>query len=89
MQGIGKRFVYILRSDTNAARHYVGISEDPDRRLEWHNHGPCGHTISGRPWSLVVVLEFPTEQQAVRFEKYLKSGSGRAFATRHFRLESC
>jgi hypothetical protein len=32
----------------------------------------------------VVVLEFPTEQQAVRFEKYLKSGSGRAFAERHF-----
>jgi hypothetical protein len=30
------------------------------------------------------VLEFPTEHQAVRFEKYLKTGSGRAFAARHF-----
>ena len=30
------------------------------------------------------VAEFPTEQEAVRFEKYLKSGSGRAFAKRHF-----
>jgi hypothetical protein len=29
-------------------------------------------------------MEFPTEQAAVRFEKYLKSGSGRAFAKRHF-----
>jgi hypothetical protein len=33
---------------------------------------------------LVVVIELPTEQQAVRFERYLKSGSGRAFAARHF-----
>jgi hypothetical protein len=32
----------------------------------------------------VVVIELPTEQQALRFERYLKSGSGRAFAKRHF-----
>jgi hypothetical protein len=29
-------------------------------------------------------MEFPTEKEAVRFEKYLKPGSGGAFATRHF-----
>jgi putative endonuclease len=84
MTGTGKRFVYVLRSDSDHDRHYVGITSDPDRRLEWHNHGPCGHTTGHRPWTPVVVLEFPTEQQAVRFERYLKSGSGRAFARRHF-----
>lgn len=84
MRGIGKRFVYVLRSDTNAERYYVGVTSDVDNRLEWHNHGPSGHTLTDRPWSLVVVLEFPTEQEAVRFERYLKSGSGRAFAKRHF-----
>jgi hypothetical protein len=31
-----------------------------------------------------VSIEFPDERSAVRFEKYLKTGSGRAFATRHF-----
>ena len=41
-------------------------------------------TVSHRPWAIVVSLEFPTEAEAVRFEKYLKSGSGRAFAKRHF-----
>jgi putative endonuclease len=87
MHGRGKRFVYILRSESDPGRHYVGITSDPDRRLDWHNHSPCGHTTAHRPWTLVVVLEFPTEQQAVRFEKYLKSGSGRAFATRHFKPE--
>ena len=32
----------------------------------------------------VVVLEFPDEHAANYFERYLKSGSGRAFAKRHF-----
>jgi putative endonuclease len=84
VHGIEKRIVYILRSDVKPSRHYVGITNDLRARLEWHNHGPCGHTLSHRPWSVVVSLEFPTEKEAVRFEKYLKSGSGRAFATRHF-----
>jgi predicted GIY-YIG superfamily endonuclease len=84
MRGIGKRFVYIIRSDSDPERHYVGITSDVNERLEWHNHGPCGHTLEHRPWSVVVTIEFPTEAEAVRFEKYLKSGSGRAFAKRHF-----
>jgi predicted GIY-YIG superfamily endonuclease len=84
MRGIGRRFVYVLRSVSDPDRHYVGVTSDVDTRLEWHNHGPCGQTIRHRPWSVVVVIELPTEQQAVRFEKYLKTGSGRAFATRHF-----
>jgi hypothetical protein len=32
----------------------------------------------------VVSLEFANEQSALQFERYLKSGSGRAFAKRHF-----
>lgn len=84
MLGIGKRFVYVLRSDSDPERHYVGLTSDVENRLDWHNHGPCGHTVEHRPWSLVVVIEFPTEKEALRFERYLKSGSGRAFAKRHF-----
>jgi hypothetical protein len=33
---------------------------------------------------VIVSIEFPEERAALRFERYLKSGSGRAFATRHF-----
>ena len=62
MHGIGKRFVYVLRSDSDRDRHYVGITSDPERRLEWHNHGPCGQTLRHRPWSFVVILEFPSER---------------------------
>jgi putative endonuclease len=80
--------VYVLRSEADPTRHYVGTASDVDQRLECHNHGPCGHTVSHRPWSVVVTIEFPTEVEAVRFERYLKSGSGRAFAKRHFSAQS-
>jgi putative endonuclease len=87
MHGIEKRLVYIIRSDADPSRHYVGITDSIDARLEWHNHGPSGYTVNYRPWSLAVAMEFPTEKAARRFEKYLKSGSGRAFAKRHFGAE--
>jgi putative endonuclease len=84
MHGITKRFVYVLRSASDPTRHYVGLTSNIERRLNWHNAGPSGHTMSGRPWSPVVTLEFTDEATARRFERYLKSGSGRAFAKRHF-----
>jgi hypothetical protein len=41
-------------------------------------------TARYRPWQLHVTIELPDEQRAIDFERYLKSGSGRAFAKRHF-----
>lgn len=79
-----KRFVYILRSDIDPNRHYTGITSDVCERVHWHNHGPRGVTVPHRPWSLVVTLEFADPKIAGRFERYLKTGSGRAFAKRHF-----
>jgi predicted GIY-YIG superfamily endonuclease len=84
MHGTGRRFVYVLRSESDRERRYVGIAEKVEERLRWHNTGPCGYTVTHRPWSIAVSIEFPTERDAVRFERYLKSGSGRAFAKRHF-----
>ena len=84
MRGIGARFVYILRSESDPSRHYIGRATNVDERLEWHNTGPCGYTIQHRPCRVLVTIEFPCESAAARFEKYLKSGSGRAFAKRHF-----
>lgn len=84
MRGIGRRFVYILRSESDPTRHYVGVTTNVDERLEWHNHGPTGQTTRNRPWKAVVAIEFSDEVTAVRFERYLKSASGRAFARRHF-----
>ena len=79
-----KRFVYVLRSDSDPKRHYVGLTSDINQRLIWHNAGRSGVTVRNRPWKLVVSLEFVDTTSAWRFERYLKTGSGRAFAKRHF-----
>ena len=79
-----QRFVYVLRSLHDPARHYVGLTSDVARRLEWHNAGQNAHTAKNRPWRVLVSLEFNDEGIARRFERYLKSGSGRVFARRHF-----
>jgi predicted GIY-YIG superfamily endonuclease len=81
---VAKRFVYGLRSTTESNRFYTGVTSDVVARLEWHNAGRCHHTAKHRPWELVVAMEFANEDRALAFERYLKSGSGRAFARRHF-----
>ena len=68
----------------NPARHYVGLTADLAKRLEWHNAGQNLYTARDRPWTIIVSLEFTCERSALQFERYLKSGSGRAFAKRHF-----
>jgi putative endonuclease len=77
-------FVYILESQTVTGRHYTGLSADPVARLDWHNSGQAIHTRKFRPWKLLISIEFADTKTATRFEKYLKTGSGRAFARRHF-----
>lgn len=79
-----KRFVYVLKTMVGEPRYYVGVTSDVQQRLLWHNQGRCTHTAKHRPWRTHVVLEFSDEPHAVRFEHYLKTGSGRAFAKRHF-----
>ena len=78
-----KRFVYVLKSEVDS-RYYVGVTADVSSRMDTHNAGGCRHTAKHRPWQRHVVIEFQDERRAIRFERYLKSGSGRAFAKRHF-----
>ena len=77
--------VYILRSQSNPDRFYTGLTSSLSARLGAHNRGESPHTASGRPWRLVVSIEFSDAVRAKSFEAYLKTGSGRAFAARHFR----
>ncbi len=79
-----KHFVYVLKSPHVTDRYYVGLTANVSARLESHNAGQCLHTARYRPWFLHVTIEFVDEPTAVHFERYLKSGSGRAFARRHF-----
>ena len=79
-----KRFVYIIRSANDPQRGYIGVSADVSRRLSAHNAGQNHSTAPWKPWAVDVVIEFRSERIALRFEKYLKSGAGHAFAIRHF-----
>ena len=80
-----KRFVYVLRNNEIPPRYYTGVASDVATRLTEHNAGSCIHTAKYRPWLVDVVIEFGDERRALAFERYLKSGSGVAFARRHLR----
>ncbi len=77
-------YTYILESETSPRERYVGHTSDLKKRLAEHNTGKCHHTLKNRPWKLALYIAFQTLPQAQHFERYLKSGSGHAFANRHF-----
>ena len=74
------KYVYILSSIAEPERFYVGLTDDLRERLATHNDGSVRHTSKYRPWALKTYVAFSSPDKAVAFEKYLKSGSGRAFA---------
>jgi predicted GIY-YIG superfamily endonuclease len=82
---MSKRYVYVLKNSEIAPRYYTGLTSDVSSRLAQHNAGNCRYTAKYRAWSIDVVIEFADERRAVAFERYLKSGSGVAFAHRHLR----
>jgi len=77
-------YTYILQSLSKPSQQYVGHTEDLRQRVVEHNAGKCPHTSKFLPWKVKLYTAFETIEQARHFEKYLKSGSGRAFANRHF-----
>ncbi len=76
-------YVYLIRSIVSPDQRYVGATADLKSRLNAHNAGQSVHTSKYKPWTLVAYFAFDHEPRAVAFEKYLKSGSGRAFANKH------
>jgi putative endonuclease len=72
--------VYVLVSDSTG-RRYVGQTEDLERRLAEHNtpaHNVRKYTSrNAGPWRLVFSEEYATRAEAMRREKWLKSGVGR------------
>jgi putative endonuclease len=84
MNVVPMRCVYVLQSRRNPDKHYVGRAADVAQRLATHNSGGLIQTAFNRPWQLNVVMTFRTEESAIKFEKFLKSASGRGFAKEHF-----
>lgn len=77
-------YVYILQSLSDSDRFYDGITKDLKLRLKKHNAGEVLHTAKYKPWKIKNYVAFQDPGKAHAFERYLKSGSGRAFAKKHF-----
>jgi predicted GIY-YIG superfamily endonuclease len=77
-------YVYLIRSRSFPAQRYIGFTADLKKRIETHNAGGSAHTAKYRPWDLVSYHAFSNRRRAQEFEYYLKSGSGKAFATKRF-----
>jgi putative endonuclease len=73
-------YVYLLRSIKNPEKTYVGYTTNLGERLEKHNSGGSVHTSADRPWKVVSYHYFEDKLKALEFEKYIKTGSGHAFA---------
>ena len=77
-------YVYLLKSQKDLSKRYVGVTSDIEKRLFEHNAGKSPHTSKYAPWKVVVAIWFDDKSKALAFEKYLKIGSGHAFVNRHF-----
>ena len=72
-------YVYILLSEKNPKKTYIGLTEDIDRRISEHNRAKSGYAKQFSPWALESYMAFKDKSRAEKFEKYIKSGSGFAF----------
>jgi len=81
-------YVYILRSRTHPDETYIGSTHDLKRRLTEHNTGKSIHTNKFKPWNLTAYIALTEKGLAEKLERYLKSGSGRAFAGRHLQMQN-
>ena len=73
-------YVYILKCQNG--KSYVGCTSDLKERIKRHQDGHVSFTRMKRPVILIFYCAFRDRYKAYFFEKYLKSGSGRAFAKR-------
>ncbi len=73
-------YVYFLRSINNPHKTYVGYTTNLQERLNTHNAGDSVYTKDNRPWKVVTYIGFDCQKKAQDFEKYVKIGSGNAWA---------
>jgi predicted GIY-YIG superfamily endonuclease len=73
-------YVYLIASEAAPDQRYVGVTSDLKSRIVDHNAGKSFHTSKFRPWRLTTYVAFSSPAKAEAFERYLKLGSGHAFA---------
>lgn len=75
--------VYIIRSLKNNDL-YVGSTEDFDNRIKLHNHGRVKSTKAYKPWKLLEIRECNNRSEAVKLERFLKTGQQKEMLRRRY-----
>ncbi|MFC7358313.1 GIY-YIG nuclease family protein [Jejudonia soesokkakensis] len=81
-QIMGLWTVYIIKC--NDESYYVRCTSNLEERLKSHRNGYVISTKYRTPIQLITYINFNDKYKAYNFEKYLKSGSGRAFMNKRF-----
>ncbi len=74
-------YVYLLKLLNND--YYAGSCSNLKNRFEDHQEGKNISTKPFLPVKLIYYCAFPTKTRAIKFERYLKTGSGKAFPNKH------
>jgi len=69
-------YVYVIRSVSHNNR-YIGNTDNVLKRVKEHNAGKCRYTSGRQPWKLIYHEQYQTRMEAMKREKFLKSGQGR------------
>ena len=80
--------VYVLRSEKDSIR-YVGSGADAAERLRRHNKGDYKFTKGHMPWKLIYKEEYNSRSEAVKRERFLKSGQGRKYLDEVLKSSYC
>ncbi len=73
-------YIYSLKCKDG---YYVGCTDDLNDRIKRHQKGHVVATANRLPVKLDFYFATEDRYKAFNFEKYLKSGSGRAFIKKH------
>ncbi|CAG5086666.1 GIY-YIG nuclease family protein [Parvicella tangerina] len=75
-------YVYLLKCSDG--KTYTGCTSNLEERMSRHSKGHVSYTSTRLPVELITYIAFTDKYKAYNFEKYLKSGSGKAFANKRF-----
>ena len=80
-----KFFVYILRSIKNNDI-YVGSTANLEERIDRHNSGLVKSTKPYRPWGILEFRECNSRSEAIKLERFLKSGQQKEMLKKKYGL---
>ena len=70
-------YIYVIKS--SKGQIYTGHTGDLKKRLSEHNSGLCKSTKIDKDWKLAYSEIYESRGEAMKREKWLKTGSGRNF----------